>query len=1069
MKDWAGKNTRSEQGESAATGIDIRGAFIKDGETGHYDVSFAKKLLVESRGETVGKAIGIEVDSIENRALEVTAGTVDITAAAYATASGGLAASTGQIAYSDDLLTVKGGTIDLQSDSTKIAVTTGVHARLGGTINTGTTDIKTYARTTERSSSTEAQGLAAGEYNSQDGKYYPGHIVVTSDKITVRATAQADNRANYFRSFAARASEGTLVLNNAELVARTVSDVPDNVWSGNLAYGVLLEGNSTFKMKDGSIDAAATDLAGTTMVGYARGLRTISESGGPRKTVEIGNVNIRADGTDARAVESIYADMTMSGGSLEAVAHGNENKTAAGLRALKTSTFAATGALDITAKAVTDSAAVGVEATGENVTVSLAGGSVTAQSEGLGHAKGLEATSGGAITKTSGDITVTSGGGLATGIRVLDNKDGLPGSKVAFGSEESRSSLKVEGGDYTWGVFAKNWDVATSDGEVATAVITNTDISAAAKDSSDMVLAVYTSSGAVNLKGSSVSVSAPQSTSQVYAMYAETENGKGVISSTDTTGITGDIGAVTSDAEISVAFADGAAFRGWTRSAGDPAEEFSGAIDLSMGAGTTWEMISSNDPVQADDGRYVATVSSLDINGAHVYVGNTAAGWKASPAFAAASARMAPTDAPAELEVKTLSGSGNFYLRTDLDKDISDSVLVTESLSGTHGLHVKASGVEPVEVQTASYLARAEAAVGADPAAFNLANGTDNKIDLGTYTYKLMTSERNGGQEWYLQRTKELSPTAEAEAALSGFAAQYALWYGIQSDLRKRLGEVRYGTRTGLWGRAFADKSHLEGLGGTTFRQKVYGAGIGYDTIADEDEDTMWIVGGQIRFGRGTQDIGDRADGNLRSVGGVLYATWVDKEEGWYSDLVASIDRFRQKINATMLDGTAVYDNHKTYGLGLSIEVGRKMNFRYSNEGRDYWFAEPQLQLSYFWLKGGHYRASNGMEIDQHGMDSLNGRAGIVLGKKFSTEGGNGQRYWQPYVKAGVNHEFLGDQVAYINGFRMSSDIGTRFYYGLGVDWQARDDLRFYMQAEREHGHHFTRDYNISAGLKWEF
>ena len=72
-------------------------------------------------------------------------------------------------------------------------------------------------------------------------------------------------------------------------------------------------------------------------------------------------------------------------------------------------------------------------------------------------------------------------------------------------------------------------------------------------------------------------------------------------------------------------------------------------------------------------------------------------------------------------------------------------------------------------------------------------------------------------------------------------------------------------------------------------------------------------------------------------------------------------------------------------------------------------------------------------------------------------------------MKAGVNHEFLGDQIAYINGFRMSSDIGTRFYYGLGVDWQARDDLRFYMQAEREHGHHFTRDYNISAGLKWEF
>jgi len=37
------------------------------------------------------------------------------------------------------------------------------------------------------------------------------------------------------------------------------------------------------------------------------------------------------------------------------------------------------------------------------------------------------------------------------------------------------------------------------------------------------------------------------------------------------------------------------------------------------------------------------------------------------------------------------------------------------------------------------------------------------------------------------------------------------------------------------------------------------------------------------------------------------------------------------------------------------------------------------------------------------------------------------------------------------------------------VDWQVSDNIRLYMQAEREHGEHFTREYNVSAGLKWKF
>ena len=171
-----------------------------------------------------------------------------------------------------------------------------------------------------------------------------------------------------------------------------------------------------------------------------------------------------------------------------------------------------------------------------------------------------------------------------------------------------------------------------------------------------------------------------------------------------------------------------------------------------------------------------------------------------------------------------------------------------------------------------------------------------------------------------------------------------------------------------------------------------------------------------------------------------------------------------------MLDGTRVRDDRSSYGLGASLEAGRRFDFAYSNEGRDFWFLEPQLELSYFWVKGGDFEASNGMEISQKDMDSLTGRAGVVLGRKFALDGGDGGHYIQPSVKGGVNREFLGRQKASFNGEDMTANMhGTRVYYGLGVDWQAADTLRLYMQAERESGDHYTREYNVSAGIKWDF
>lgn len=429
------------------------------------------------------------------------------------------------------------------------------------------------------------------------------------------------------------------------------------------------------------------------------------------------------------------------------------------------------------------------------------------------------------------------------------------------------------------------------------------------------------------------------------------------------------------------------------------------------------------------------------------------------------------------LTIDELSGSnGVFHVHTDIAADKTDQIVIREG-SGSHQINVRPTGTEPNRKAMDSFIVRQ----GKGNGTFSLANA-GGKVEHGLYFYELAERTNDDSvQEWYLTRVGRpdpeggedtpLSPTGETEASLSGLAGHYAMWYGQLTDLRKRLGEVRYGTQTGLWVRGFADKSRLDGLAGSSFTQNLYGGSIGYDTLAAVDEEYMWIVGMQLRSAHADQHTNGRwgGHGDLTSMGGGLYSTWVHAD-GWYVDAAATMDWYNHKIRATMLDGTKVHDDRSSYGLGASLEAGRKMDFGFSNEGRDYWFVEPQLQLSYFWVKGGDFHASNGMKIEQKDMDSLTGRAGLVLGRKFALDDWNGSRYIQPYVKAGVNHEFLGEQEVRINGVRMTSDLdGTRVYYGAGVDWQATDNLRLYMQVEREHGEHFTREYNVSAGLKWKF
>lgn len=172
-------------------------------------------------------------------------------------------------------------------------------------------------------------------------------------------------------------------------------------------------------------------------------------------------------------------------------------------------------------------------------------------------------------------------------------------------------------------------------------------------------------------------------------------------------------------------------------------------------------------------------------------------------------------------------------------------------------------------------------------------------------------------------------------------------------------------------------------------------------------------------------------------------------------------DWYDQNLKTRMLDGTRVHGSYHTYAGGISQEVGRMFRF---GEG---FFIEPQLQLSWYWMKGTDFTTSNGMRVEQDDAYSLTGRAGLVLGKKWDL---SEDRYFQPYLKGGVNHEFMGDQKVTVNGIAFSDDLrGTRLYYGTGFDVQFAPNARFYAEFEREDGHKASTPWSVSAGLRIDF
>lgn len=464
---------------------------------------------------------------------------------------------------------------------------------------------------------------------------------------------------------------------------------------------------------------------------------------------------------------------------------------------------------------------------------------------------------------------------------------------------------------------------------------------------------------------------------------------------------------------------------------------------------------------------------------------------------------------------KFQGNNGVLSLRIDMAQDsignlANDQLIITQHASGKQIANIifegdKLSSDKPYSENWLVYQADSDT----NGLSFRNFDGTNKYSGNGMLTtYSLLFTKDenidsdtkweetgNGKGYWHLVQigttpggSDESGQSTPAEAQqiqnLGSSVAQAVGWLSEKNDLRRRLGEVRYGSQAGAWAKAFTRQDRAEGFRYNGFKQESTGIHIGYDTFVSQNEHTAWLVGATFRYAHSKQEGIETAyggDGKLNEYSGKVYATWMH-ESGSYMDILAQVGYYDQEINGLNNVGNGSFDaDYHNWGYGASVEVGHMFTVSNGSDDRpwyNHWFIEPQLELSYFYVKGEDFKTSTGLKVEQGDADFLTGRAGLVVGKKvnYGTLNDLDKRWYQIGVIGGVTHEFLGDQTITFTGTEgKSAEVkghglgGTSFYYGVTADWQVSDNVRLYGEVSREEGEHYTKDYGVNVGFKYSF
>ncbi|WP_027128046.1 autotransporter outer membrane beta-barrel domain-containing protein [Fusobacterium perfoetens] len=320
-------------------------------------------------------------------------------------------------------------------------------------------------------------------------------------------------------------------------------------------------------------------------------------------------------------------------------------------------------------------------------------------------------------------------------------------------------------------------------------------------------------------------------------------------------------------------------------------------------------------------------------------------------------------------------------------------------------------------------------------------------------------------ENWYLTRVgEEINDGGKTILEMS--RANYASAV-YMDNLNKRLGDMSFvDGDEGIWTRIRNDRVGED----KEYRLRNNMYQLGYDkTYPMDDGKGNEYRGIALEYTEGTMEYKNIiGEADIDRVALWLYDTNV-YNDGFYSDYVFRVGRMSNNFSINGREtGAKVEGDFRNLFLGASAEFGK----RYDLTEKTYF--EPQAQLQYTYIEDVDYTTNQGTRVDYSDIHSLIGRIGFRLGHDFYNDNGKDNTI---YLKADVNHEFLGEQD--VNAVDMTGSLGEEFrnyknkgtWYdvGIGAAKNMTENLYVYADIERQFGHRDDNSWQFNLGFRYKF
>lgn len=315
-----------------------------------------------------------------------------------------------------------------------------------------------------------------------------------------------------------------------------------------------------------------------------------------------------------------------------------------------------------------------------------------------------------------------------------------------------------------------------------------------------------------------------------------------------------------------------------------------------------------------------------------------------------------------------------------------------------------------------------------------------------------------GGASVHEKKDDEITSTYSGPSSLITSTTDLALmnglvWRSQLTNLSDRMGTLRTMPQAaGAWARY--NNGRLDGRG---LEYDYSTIEVGFDAPVSSN----FLVGVSFDYTIGDTDLNaGSADNDVYTVG--LYGTYYG-DNGGFVDLMAKIGRIDNEYTVSNTAGLEKGDYMMT-GAIVGIEAGHRFDLAHNM------FVEPQVQLSYSWLRATDY-STNIRSVDFETIESLVARVGVMGGMKFAENRG------AAYLKASYNHDFLGNVDATmhaVNGSNNSAKISDELddnwaEFSLGVSYSVTDTLNTFLDVGTGFGGDIDQKWRINFGARYAF